>query len=177
MIQFITRSLLALFGLAYYSEIQSLKAELARARNGFEKRFINVTLLYEGIKATEIKESDLLLIPTGKYLQVAPGVYDRALTGPNDIKFDFEKPYKEKIQKMDFDNCHVIFVRFIDNGRFSKHYHKTDEIIHYLEGIVRGGLNGTIFKAGDKQVIPAMTIHVFHPLSDGYALIELYKPK
>ena len=177
MIQLTMKSFLSLLGLTYNSEIKALKAELNSARKSFEQRFINVSLLYEGINAIEIGEDALLSIPTDEYLQVAPGVFDRALTGPDDIKFDFEKPYSEAIKKMNFKDCYVVFVKFANNGNFSKHYHQTEEIIHYLEGIVRGGIAGEIYKAGDKQIIPAMTIHVFHPLSNGYALIELYKPK
>ena len=168
-------SILSLFGLASLAEVNELKKQLNNRRTEFKKRFVDVTLLYLNQDPSLIGADAVLSIPTDKYLQVAPGVFDRALEGPTDIKFDFEEPYRDIIARLNFHDCHVVFVKFEQDGEFVKHYHLTDEIIHYLQGTVRGGIHGEVFNEGDKQIIPAMTIHVFHPLSDGFAIIELYK--
>lgn len=171
----IFESVLSVFGLGYLSEIEEKAKILAEKRTNFVKNFVDVTLLYESQTPTKVGQNAIFSIPSDKYLQVAPGVWDRALTGPDDIKFDFEEPYKDSIATMDFDLYHVLFCKFAENGNFSKHYHLTDEIIKYLKGIVVGDLGNKTYKTGDTQFIPAMVVHIFHPVTSGYCLIGLKK--
>ena len=120
-------------------------------------------------------------LSTEFYVEVAPGVLDRILEGPNDIKYKFEEPFREQIAKVDFGEGTQVIVRSAKGGHFVPHWHRRKEIIRALSGSYYGWVGSDeTFGPGDIQVIPARKVHRYDIASVGpdgyqYSIITLFK--
>ncbi len=111
-------------------------------------------------------------LSSDNYMEIAPGIYARVITGPKDMKYSDDGEFANAIRQANFSANLVIFVRFLHGDALKPHFHNTRQKIHCLAGSYIGTLKGQVFSAGDVQDIPARHIHMFQPIQDGYALIE-----
>jgi quercetin dioxygenase-like cupin family protein len=126
--------------------------------------------------AVRVNSDTFVSIPNNQYVEVAKGVFDRVISGPDDIRFDFEKKYAKSVRALDFDKYIVIFVRFDWNANFPPHWHRKEERIYCLEGSYIGTIpEEKIFRSGDVQIVPPKVIHVFRAITEGYAVLTLKK--
>lgn len=161
--------------------------------------------ILEKLKVVEVRyQAKELTLPkdvklsTDFYVEVAPGVLDRILEGPNDIKFPFEEPLRDVIKNLDFSEATMVVVRSMEKGKFEPHFHRVKEtiipVIGSYKGLIESGEVWRIekgdwvvipvdreysFKAGDYQVIPAGYIHRYDidkvgPDGYMYSIIKLH---
>lgn len=157
------------------------KSNILEAIDNAEKRLAKIAISYADPvvlsgtfeRAKFLSSEAYISIPSSTYVEVASGIFDRIIENPTDIKFKEEEEFADKIAKMDFVNNFVLMVKFNQEGFFTSHYHLTEETIHCLKGSYIGDTSGTIFRKGDVQIIPPREVHVFKPISPGFALIEL----
>lgn len=147
------------------------------ALSELEKKLFRVPISYnKNTEASIMVGSDSYIsIPSDRYIEVARGVFDRVIEGPDDIKFEHEEHWKDYIKKADFDNYINLFVKFKEGGSFKPHYHPVVEIIKCLQGAYIGTVQRTLFNAGETQFVEAYEVHIFEPVDDGYCLISLKK--
>jgi hypothetical protein len=170
--------------------------EALRAISGFRESLQNVSLEtgievnpnVMGASAPVMLDNNEVVISlrTDQYTEVAKNIFDRVLTGPNDVRFDHEGRFKKQIQRMNFDDAHVVFVTWGKGAEFKEHFHRQMEVVYCLAGsyislypkkidVGQWDVGKHSFKKGQKQILPPLTIHTFESDEPGYALIELYK--
>lgn len=115
-----------------------LKGETA-ARPGLEtsRDVLQQMRVFEVSYDAEEVEYDLVKLSKDEYVEVAPGILDRILEGPHDIKYDFEKPYQEQIANLNFSIGDQILVRSARNGFFKKHKHPFAEAFTIFSGTTK----------------------------------------
>lgn len=133
------------------------------------------TLIKDEGSAVLIGQNTFISLSSDSYVEVAPGIFQRVLTEPDDIKFDTERPFQQDIRRSDFESNLVIFVRFTHGNAMKPHYHMTLQRIRCLAGSYVGTIDGQVFHAGSLQETPPKQIHLFQPIEDGYAIIEQAK--
>lgn len=163
------------------SLVQRKKSRLAdKAADGILEKMRRLDVMYT---AKELKLPDHVKLSTEFYVEVAPGVLDRILEGPNDIKYSFEKPFANIISRVNFSKKTVVIVRSVEQGKFPPHWHSFHEEIICLSGGYRGlcepgyvirvdDSSGDskrvksqvdkdyVFRPGDHQIIPPGPTHV-----------------
>lgn len=129
----------------------------------------------EAISDVTFFESEkYITVPHTDYTYIGFGLTTR-LIDKNDTLFSCEEKYKDIILNVDFNAYNLIGVKFTKNEGIPSHFHEVDEIIHILDGSVEIDNNGSVLRKGSKLVIPAVQVHKFKPLEDGFGLILLKK--
>lgn len=152
--------------------LEELKQSLFRVSVNYP---FKTTFMKDEGNALLIGQDTFISLSSENYVEVAPGICQRVITGPDDIKFQTELNFSEEIRQRDFLNKLVIFVRFIHGDALKPHFHMSEQRITCLAGSYIGTLDGEVFRPGQVQVTPPKQIHIFQPVEDGFAIIEQEK--
>jgi quercetin dioxygenase-like cupin family protein len=143
----------------------------------YDRYFLKVSLTYtSSVQAQYVGAEQYISIPSEKYIQVAPGVWDRRIMHPDDWLSEEEaQKFGPSLELFDFAHNVMLLVRFSEEADFPEHYHAQEEAFYIAEGEVYMGEQLGSFKAGDTVRIPAQMPHVFSAKEEGCCIIALKK--
>ena len=146
------------------------KSAALQALEDVIEKLEQVELRYQGSMNTSILE-----IPHDRYVELRYNIFVRQMVDETDILFDYESCADTIIQNIDFDENIVLAVKFDQGEGFPAHSHQMQETLRCLKGSYKDGVNNVVYNEGETQIVPALQLHSFIPLEDGFAIVELRK--
>lgn len=157
------------------------------SRNLLDELYHKVSILPASKPVEYVEGRSFVLLPSDHYIEVAPGIHDRVVTGPENVLFDFEKEFISQIPESMFEDYIVVLVKFskVDESMVTRgaegyeelwpHRHDTEEIIIVFVGKVYMRQFGDIGPKEERNQIkiPAFVVHDFIPRTDGFAVVGL----
>lgn len=143
----------------------------------YDTYFIKVSLNYTSdISASYVGAEQYISIPSDKYIQVAPGVWDRRIREADQfISEDEKQVFETALDLFNFDENIIILVRFSQDANFPEHYHTENESFYLIDGKVSMGEDFGDIKKGESITIPARHPHIFKAKEAGQCIIGLKK--
>ncbi len=118
---------------------------------------------------------DLIDIPTDKYIEIKPGIYDRTLESSDHFISEEEKIFKDALNNIDFEKFRVLLNYSKEGTIFETHYHAEPESIIVAEGQIQETLSGTILSDNEVIRFESMQPHRILNLADSRLIILLEK--
>ncbi len=112
-------------------------------------------------------------IPTDHYIEIGPGIVDRLVEHPEDLRFDWEEIFAPYMQQFDFDKQRVIFNRSAAGAKFPLHYHVEHEVLICVKGAFRETVGQQDIGAGDRIAFDSFEAHELHFIEDTLIVLSL----
>jgi hypothetical protein len=130
-------------------------------------------------QTTIINLSDTTLdLNYNDYIEASSGskVFIRLAEGPDDIKFEFEEPFRPILNKIWNDDDTIILVKGKSGSYFPVHLHKENESLIIVKGSAYEKISNLTINEGEVQYTPRFAGHSFNPITDtlGIAILDQY---
>ena len=112
-------------------------------------------------------------IPTDHYVEIADGVFDRSISSPDDLIFEWEKPFATTLESLDFRKHRVILNKSLKGARFEKHYHPEHEKLFCAQGAIKDTISGDSICAGEYFEFEPFSPHETLFLEDALVVVCL----